>query len=120
MWNGKLHRHNVWFSLKFQLVPRIVYGLCSLTASFDDLSNALRKQYYQILPLGGVVRTTTIESRTIAPGFFGIGLPHLGVEALVAMSNKLLMHYVRMSDCVQGIEPCEYKGKGHRFRRLGW
>ena len=26
-------------------------------------------------------------------GFFGIGLPHLGVEALVAMANKLLMHY---------------------------
>jgi hypothetical protein len=91
--NGKLHRRNVWFSLKFQLVPRITYGLCSSTASFDELSTAMRKQYYQILPLGGVVRTATIESRTIAPGFFGIGLPHLGVEALVAMSNKLLMHY---------------------------
>ena len=91
--NGKLHRRNVWFSLKFQLLPRIVYGLCSSTATFEELGNALRKQYYQILPLGGVVRTTTIESRTIASGFFGIGLPHLGVEALVAMSNKLLMHY---------------------------
>ena len=90
---GKLHRRNVWFSLKFQLVPRIVYGLCSSTASFEELSDALRKQYYQILPLGGVVRTANTESRMISPGFFGIGLPHLGVEALVAMSNKLLMHY---------------------------
>ena len=26
-------------------------------------------------------------------GFYGMGLPHLGVEALIAMSNKLLMHY---------------------------
>ncbi len=26
--------------------------------------------------------------------------------------------FVGMSDCVQGIEPCECKGKGHRFRRL--
>jgi hypothetical protein len=26
-------------------------------------------------------------------GFFGVGLPHIGVEALIAMSNKLLMHY---------------------------
>ena len=26
-------------------------------------------------------------------GFFGIGLPHLSMEALVAMANKLLMHY---------------------------
>jgi len=91
--NGKLHRRNVWFSLKFQLVPRIIYGLCSSMASFDELKDAMHKQYYQILPLGGVVRTASIESRTIAPGFFGIGLPHLGVEALVAMSNKLLMHY---------------------------
>jgi hypothetical protein len=51
--NGKLHRRNVWFSLKFQLVMRIIYGLCSSMASFDDLSNEMRKQYYQILPLGG-------------------------------------------------------------------
>jgi hypothetical protein len=26
-------------------------------------------------------------------GFLGIGLPHLGVEGLTAMANKLLMHY---------------------------
>jgi hypothetical protein len=26
-------------------------------------------------------------------GFFGVDLPHLGVEALIAMLNKLLMHY---------------------------
>jgi hypothetical protein len=26
----------------------------------------------------------------------------------------------RMSDCMQGFEPCECKGKGHRFRRLGF
>jgi hypothetical protein len=25
--------------------------------------------------------------------FFGVPLPHLGVEALIAMANKLLMHY---------------------------
>ena len=91
--NGKLHRRNVWFSLKFQLCPRITYGLCSSTAKFDKLSNCLRQQYYQILPLGRVVRSTNFVSQTIDSGFYGIGLPHLGVEALVAMSNKLLMHY---------------------------
>jgi hypothetical protein len=26
---------------------------------------------------------------------------------------------VRISDCMQGIEPCECKGKGHRFQRVG-
>jgi hypothetical protein len=62
VWNGKLHCRNVWFSLKFQLCPQIVYGLCSSTATFNELSNALRQQYYLILPLGGVVRTTTTAS----------------------------------------------------------
>ena len=91
--NSKLHHRNVWFLLKFQLCPQIVYGLCSSTATFNKLSNALPQQYYQILPLGGVVRTSTTESRMIVSGFYGIGLPHLGVEALAAMLNKLLMHY---------------------------
>jgi hypothetical protein len=91
--NGKLNCRKVWFLLKFQLCPRVVYRLCSSTATFNELSNALRRQYYQILPLGGVVRTATTASQTIDSGFYGVGLPHLGVEALVAMSNKLLMHY---------------------------
>jgi hypothetical protein len=69
------------------------YGICSSTATFDELSMALHQQYYQILPLGCVVRTTTVKSHTINLGFYGIGLPHLGVEALIAMLNKLLMHY---------------------------
>ncbi len=34
-----------------------------------------------------------MESRTIDAGFYGVGLPYLGVEALIAMSNKLSMHY---------------------------
>jgi hypothetical protein len=36
---------------------------------------------------------STVRSRTIDAGFFGVGLPHLGVEALIAMANKLLTHY---------------------------
>jgi hypothetical protein len=90
---GHLYHCNVWFSLKVQFWLQISYGLCSLTATFDKLEGALRHQYYQILPLCGVVRTTMVESRTIDVGFCGIGLPHLGVEALIAMANKLLMHY---------------------------
>ncbi len=91
--NGHLHRQNVWFSSKVQFWSRIGYGLCSSTASFHELDRALHWQYYRTLPLGGVVCTTTVESRTIDAGFFGVGLPHLGVEALIAMLNKLIMHY---------------------------
>jgi hypothetical protein len=81
--NGHLLQHNVWFLLKGQLWPQIGYGICNSTATFQELSKALHWQYYQILPLGRIARTTIVESRTIDSGFFGVGLPHLGVEALL-------------------------------------
>ncbi len=83
----------MWFSLGVQFWPRVGYSLCSLTATYAELENALQKQYFQILPLGGIIRTATQESRMIDAGFFCLGLPHPGVEALIAMTNKLLMHY---------------------------
>jgi hypothetical protein len=91
--NGHLHHRNLWLSLKMQFWPQVGYGLCSSTATFAALKMALHRQYYQILPLGGVVQTTSVMSRTIDAGFYGVGLPHFRIEALIAMTNKLLMHY---------------------------
>jgi hypothetical protein len=91
--NGHLHCRNIWLSLKMQFWPQVGYGLCSSTTTFAALEKALHRQYYQILPLGGVVQTTPVMSRTIDAGFYGVGLPHVGIEALIAMTNKLLMHY---------------------------
>ncbi len=67
--NGHLHPCNIWFSLKVQFWPCIGYGLCNSTANFEELDRALHWQYYQVLLLGGVVRTTPVESRTIDAGF---------------------------------------------------
>jgi hypothetical protein len=91
--NGHLHRCNIWLSLKMQFWPRVGYGLCSSTATFAALEKALHRQYYQILPLVGVVQTTPVMSRTINAGFYGVSLPHVRIEALIVMTNKLLMHY---------------------------
>jgi hypothetical protein len=91
--NGHLHCRNVWFSLNVQFWPRVGYSLCSSAATYDELENALQKQYYQILPLGGIIRNAPLDSRMVDAGFFCLGLPHPGVEALIAMTNKLLMHY---------------------------
>ena len=46
----------------------------------------------------------------------GCGILYRMVAERIGLSATLA---VRMSDCVQGIEPCECKGKGHRFRRVG-
>jgi hypothetical protein len=70
-----------------------IVSLCASTATFDELEASLQQQYYQILPLGGVVRTAPLDCQMVDAGFYCPGLPHLGVEALIAMSNKLLMHY---------------------------
>ena len=91
--SGHLHHCNIWFSLKVQFWPHIVYGLCSTMATYRELEQALHWQYYQIRLLGGVVRHTIMGSRTINSGFYGLGLPHIGGEATIVMTNKLLMHF---------------------------
>jgi hypothetical protein len=91
--NRHLYCWNVWFLLDMQFWPRVGYSLCSSIATYDELKKALQKQYHHILPLGGIIRTAPQDSRMIDAGFFCPGLPHLGVEALIAMTNKLLMHY---------------------------
>ena len=53
--SGHLHRRNLWFSLKVQFWPRVGYGLCSTMATYRELEQALHRQYYQILPLRGVI-----------------------------------------------------------------
>ncbi len=93
VWNGHLQQRNIWILLKVQFWPRIGYNLCSSTVTFQELENALHRQYFQILPLGGVVQTTPVDSRSMDARFFGVGLSHLGIEVLIAMANKLLMHY---------------------------
>jgi hypothetical protein len=69
------------------------YSLCNSTVTYEELENALQKHYYQILPLGGVIRTAPLDCKMVDAQFYCPGLPHPGAEALIAMSNKLLMHF---------------------------
>ena len=84
---------DIWFLTERQLWPKIGYGLCCNTASLGQLSVCLSKQFWQILPIGGVVRSAPKELRQIDRGFYGVGLLHPGVESVAAQLNKLLMHY---------------------------
>ena len=49
--------------------------------------------YYDLLPLCGIRRSIKHELRQLDQGFFGKGLPHLGVECFIGQLNKLLTHY---------------------------
>jgi hypothetical protein len=90
---GHIHHWNVWFSWQAQFWPWVGYSLCNSMASYEELENALQRQYYQILPLGGVIRMAPLDCRMVDANFYCPGLPHPGVEALIAMTNKLLMHF---------------------------
>ena len=90
---GKLSRRNVWFMMDKQFWPRISFGLCTVSATFQELSECLTKVYYEIHPQGGIRRTARRGTRQLAAGFYGIGCPHPAIECLVAQLNKLIMHY---------------------------
>jgi hypothetical protein len=62
-------------------------------ATYGKLEHALQKQYFQILPLGGVIRMAQLDCQMVDAGFYCPGLPHPGVEVLIAMINKLLIHF---------------------------
>jgi len=86
-------QRDIWFLTKHQLWPKVSYGLCSNTASLVDLNVALQKQYFQLVPLGGIIRSAPVSLRQLDLGFYGAGCPHVGAECTIAQVNKLMMHY---------------------------
>ena len=88
-----LNKRNLVFLLDKQFWPRVFFGISSVCASFKELEECLMKVYYDMLPLCGIRRSVRRELRQLDRGFFGVGLPHPGVECFVAQLNKLLTHY---------------------------
>ena len=67
--------------------------MCGNTASFAQLEDCIQRKYWQIMPIGGIIRLASKAIRQVDKGLYGAGCPHLGVESLVEQLNKLLMHY---------------------------
>ena len=91
--NAGLSRRNVWFLMEHQFLPKVGFGCGTIAAPFDEISNALHRQYFQLLPFGGIRRSVRKEVRYLGKSFFGSGCPHLGVECFVGQLEKLLTHY---------------------------
>ena len=89
----KLRRQNIWFLLEHQLWPKVGYGISSLSAPWKELNGCLCNKWWQIVPMGGLIRTAPAAVRHTDAGFYGTGCPHVGVECFVQQVNKLLMHY---------------------------
>ena len=90
---GSLSRRDVWFMSEIQLWPRLGYGICNNTASWDELDSCLNIWYGKIGRKGGIRLSSPKILRTLDRGFYGVGLPHPGLECFVAQITKLLTHY---------------------------
>ena len=59
----------------------------------SKLEHVLDKQYYWLLPMGGVVLTAPAADHQLHKGFYGVGCTHPGIKCLTSQVSKLLMHY---------------------------
>ncbi len=57
-----------WFMVDRQFWPRLGYGICNNTASWDKLELCLKQVYWQLLPKGGIWRTEANGSRLLWRG----------------------------------------------------
>ncbi len=91
--SGRLHCCLMWISVDRQLWPSVKYSLCCSMGTLSELELVMLPFYGKILLLGGIVRTASKGIQQLDRRFYGAGLPHPGVEAIVEQLNKLLMHH---------------------------
>jgi hypothetical protein len=83
----------MWFMADRQFWPRIGYGICNNTATWEELEGCFKRVYWQMIPKGGVRGTAPAALRQTDRGFYGVGCTHPGVECFLTQITKLLMHY---------------------------
>lgn len=91
--NSSLDPRDIHDSITYKFWPSISYGLCANSAKYEQLVEGTHKPYYILCPLGALARSAKRELRYLDSGFFGLGLPHWGVEAPVASTKKILSHF---------------------------
>jgi hypothetical protein len=53
----------------------------------------MHKPYYWMAPVGGLIRSTKRELRYLDTGFYGLGFPHWGIEAVAEAYSKFFLHF---------------------------
>ena len=61
--DGKLNRRDVWFLVQNQFWPKVGYGLYCNTSTLKQLTLCMEKQYWQLIPLDGVIRSAPAGMR---------------------------------------------------------
>ncbi len=91
--DAKLLRCNFWFLKDRQFWPQVGFGLCNNTACLQELSEALQRIYWKLVPLGGLRLSITWEICQLEIGFYGGGCPDPSIECVVEQIKKLFRRY---------------------------
>jgi hypothetical protein len=94
---GKLSQQYVWFILVKHFWLRVLYGLRTVSTSYNKLLECLMKVYCQIHLQLGIQSLARRGIRQLDLRFYSIGFPHPAIECLIAQLNKLLVHYGNQS-----------------------
>ena len=88
-----LMEKNIWFLLDCKLWPKLGYGIGYGSSPWKFLPVCLQKIWWQLIPIGGVIRSAPRDVRYMSKGFYRAGCPHPGVDCFVQKINKVSAHY---------------------------
>ena len=60
-----LNRQNLWFMVNCQFWPRLGYGICNNSATWDELEGCLQRVYWQLVRRGGVRQMAPVLLRQL-------------------------------------------------------
>jgi hypothetical protein len=90
--NSTLPTHLVWRVYRYQLWPRLRYGLGTLATRNAATSSLLHGLEFEMVSSMGVNKHVKVEWRTIAREFRGIGHFSLPVEQFICWLEMILQH----------------------------
>jgi hypothetical protein len=84
---------NIWFMVDMQFWPRLSYGICNTTASWEELEHCLKRVYWQLLPKGGVRLSAPALLRQMDRGFYklAISIPVLSVWKPKSLNSQSIL-----------------------------
>ena len=90
--SAKLAHWNLCFLTDRQFWPKVRFGIGLNVAPYLVLSKCLMRQYYELVPLGGICWLANRIVRQLDGVFYGVGCPCPAIECLAAQSTKVIIH----------------------------
>ena len=89
---SRLMIRDIWFLLNCQLWPKLGYGIGCISLPWKLSEVCLRKIWWQLIPMGGIIRLVPRDVRQINTWLYGAGCPHPGVTCVVQKVSNIQTH----------------------------